>query len=82
MSVLPLVFPDNMSCFSRGSYKVVVKMMVLAMIQIFLIMTMIMILRRSWREKDSYQFLRCLARVGSSQDQRTMYQVLIIFQAK
>ena len=22
MSVLPLVFPDNMSCFSRGSYKV------------------------------------------------------------
>merc|ERR1719490_186958 len=21
MSVLPLVFPDNMSCFSRGSYK-------------------------------------------------------------
>ena len=53
-------------------------MMVLAMIQIFLIMTMIMILRRSWREKDSYQFLRCLARVGSSQDQRTMFQVLII----
>ena len=31
MSVLPLVFPDNMSCFSRGSYKVVVKMMVVAM---------------------------------------------------
>ena len=29
MSVLPLVFPDNMSCFSRGSYKVtMVKMMV------------------------------------------------------
>ena len=41
-------------------------------------MITIMILRRSWREKDSYQFLRCLARVGSSQDQRTMYQVLII----
>ena len=48
------------------------------MIQIFLKLIMIMILRRSWREKDSYQFLRCLARVGSSQDQRTMYQVLII----
>ena len=31
MSVLPLVFPDNMSCFSRGSYKVMMVIVIMKM---------------------------------------------------
>lgn len=32
MSVLPLVFPSNISCFSRGSYKVILHCIVIAQI--------------------------------------------------
>ena len=45
MSVLPLVFPDNMSCFSRGSYKVMmVIVMMFKMMRMVVVLVMMIIL--------------------------------------
>ena len=45
MSVLPLVFPDNMSCFSRGSYKVIlmIKIMIMMMFKMIVLMLVIIL---------------------------------------
>ena len=40
MSVLPLVFPDNMSCFSRGSYKVRICFEEFASFNVLLVLSM------------------------------------------
>ena len=40
MSVLPLVFPDNMSCFSRGSYKVRISFEEFASFNMLLVLSM------------------------------------------